>query len=339
VQVQQAVTVELPVNASELLGTNSLRVQGDRIGLVLAPDLLKQLAEAVPAAQGNGAKIVLQAEFKALAQASLKTEAGVSLKGQLVDYDLNLTLSDGTVKRLGSNAAPVKISWPAGEGLDPELLGLYLVGSDGTLAYLGGAAEDGGFTGLIDGSGRYALLEYTKQFNDVPVTHWAFEALRELSAKHLIKGISEQAYQPGRNITRAEFVQLMAGTLQLSGSGTTSFSDVPAGAWYQQALSGMVQAGLITGRTPESFQPAAAISREEMTVILMRAYRLQQGSIPAAAGSLSIKDAGDISGWAADQVAEAAALGLVKGRADGTFAPKAPATRAEAAQMLLNYLN
>ncbi|KHL94084.1 hypothetical protein QW71_19955 [Paenibacillus sp. IHB B 3415] len=133
-------------------------------------------------------------------------------------------------------------------------------------------------------------------------------------------------------------MQLMAGTLQLSGSGTTSFSDVPAGAWYQQALSGMVEAGLITGRTPESFQPAAAISREEMTVILMRAYRLQQGSIPAATGSLSIKDAGDISGWAADQVAEAAALGLVKGRADGTFAPKAPATRAEAAQMLLNYL-
>ncbi|MEK5491914.1 S-layer homology domain-containing protein [Paenibacillus sp. FSL R7-0297] len=339
VQIQQAVRVELPVNAGELLGTNSLRVQGDRIGLMLTPDLLKQLAEAVPAAQGNGAKIVLQAEFKALAQASLKTEAGVSLKGQLLDYDLSLSLADGTVKRPGSYASPVRISWPAGEGLHPKLLGLYRVGGDGALAYLGGAAEDGGFTGLLDGSGRYALLEYTKQFNDVPVTHWAFEALRELSAKHLIKGISEQAYQPGRNITRAEFVQLMAGTLQLSGNGTTSFADVPAGAWYQQALSGMVQAGLITGRTPESFQPAAAISREEMTVILMRAYRLQQGSIPAAAGSLSIKDAGDISGWAADQVAEAAALGLVKGRADGTFAPKAPATRAEAAQMLLNYLN
>lgn len=101
----------------------------------------------------------------------------------------------------------------------------------------------------------------------------------------------------------------------------------------------MVEAGLITGRTAESFQPNAEISREEMTVILLRAYQLRQGTaLPAAPLSPSLKDADSISGWAAEQVAAAASLGLVKGRADGTFAPKAPATRAEAAQLLLNYL-
>ncbi|MNI79433.1 Endoglucanase precursor [compost metagenome] len=99
-----------------------------------------------------------------------------------------------------------------------------------------------------------------------------------------------------------------------------------------------MQAGLITGRTPEAFQPAAEISREEMTVILMRAYRLKHGAIPAAPVSPSLKDAVSISDWAAEQVAAAAALGFVKGRTDGTFAPKAPATRAEAAQILMNYL-
>ncbi|ASA20692.1 CBM35 domain-containing protein [Paenibacillus donghaensis] len=337
VQVGQAAAVELPANAWELLGTHSLRVQGDGIELVLAPELLKLLAETMPAAESSGAKIRLKAELKALEEVKLKTEAGVALKGKLIDYDLSLSGADGTVHRLTDYPVPVGFSWPA-DGLDPRLLGLYRVGSDGTLTYLGGAAEDGRLKALLDGSGMYALLEYSKQFSDVPVTHWAFEALRELSAKHLIKGISEQAYQPGRNITRAEFVQLMANTLQLSGSGTTSFADVPEGAWYQNALSGMVQAGLITGRTPESFQPNAEISREEMTVILMRAYRLQHDAIPAAPASPSLKDADSISGWAAEQVAAAASLGLVKGRADGTFAPKAPATRAEAAQILLNYL-
>ncbi|WNS44085.1 endo-beta-N-acetylglucosaminidase [Paenibacillus sp. MMS20-IR301] len=339
VQTGNAVTMELPVNAGELLGTNTLGLQGDGAVFELAPELLKQLAEAVPAAQGSGAKIVLKAEFKALAQAALKTEAGVSLKGRLLDYDLNLTLADGTVKRPGSSAAPVKISWPAGEGLDPKLLGLYLAGSDGTLNYLGGTTAAGNLTAGLAGTGTYALLEYNKQFSDVPAAHWAFDALRVLSAKHLIKGVTEQAYQPGRNITRAEFVQLMAGALQLKGSGTVSFADVPAGAWYQDALSGMVQAGLITGRTPESFQPGAEISREEMTVILMRAYRLQHDTIQAAPAGPSMTDAASISDWAAEHVAAAASLGLVKGRADGTFAPKAPATRAEAAQILLNYLN
>lgn len=339
VQTGNAVTIELPVNAGELLGANSLRVQGDGAVLELAPELLKQLAEALPAAQGSGAKIVLRAQPKALIQGALKTEAGVSLKGQLLDYDLSLSLADGTVKRPASYAAPVGLSLPIGEGLDLKLMGLYLARSDGSLTYLGGAAEDGNYKVAIEGSGTYALLEYNKQFSDVPATHWAFNTLRVLSAKHLIQGISEQAYQPARNITRAEFVQLMAGALKLNGSGTTAFTDVPAGAWYQQALSGMVQAGLITGRTPESFQPNAEISREEMTVILMRAYRLQHTAIPAAPASLSMTDAASISGWAAEHVAAAASLGLVKGRADGTFAPKAPATRAEAAQIVLNVLN
>ncbi|WP_082707841.1 CBM35 domain-containing protein [Paenibacillus sp. DMB5] len=338
VQIGQAAAIELPSNAGELLGASSLHLQGDEIELTLAPELLKQLAEAVPAAQRSGAKIVLNAELKALAQAALKTETGVTLQGQLLNYDLSLSLADGTIKRTGKYAAPVSLSWPARDGLNPKLLGLYLFGSDGTLTYLGGAAEGGKLIAKLDGNGTYALLEYSKQFSDVPVTHWAFDALRELSAKHLIKGISEQAYQPGRNITRAEFVQLLANALQLSGNGTTSFADVPAGAWYSEALSGMVQAGLITGRTMDSFQPNAEISREEMTVILMRAYRLQHGNLPAGTDSLSMKDAASISDWAAEAVAEAASLGFVKGRADGTFAPKASATRAEAAQILMNYL-
>ncbi|MHA6531490.1 CBM35 domain-containing protein [Paenibacillus sp. BAC0078] len=337
VQVGQAAAIELPVNAGELLGIHSLSVQGDGIELVLAPELLKQLAEAIPAAERKGAKLLLTAERKALEEVRLKTEAGVALNGKLINYDLSLSSADGTVHRLKGYPVPVALNWPA-DGLDPRLLGLYRVESDDTLTYLGGAAENGRLKALLDGSGMYALLEYSKQFSDVPVTHWAFEALSELSAKHLIRGISEQAYQPGRNITRAEFVQLIANTLQLKGSGTTSFTDVPEGAWYQQALSGMVQAGLITGRTPEAFQPAAEISREEMTVILMRAYRLQHGAIPAAPVSPSLKDAANISDWAAEQVAAAASLGFVKGRTDGTFAPKAPATRAEAAQILMNYL-
>ncbi|QUL53773.1 S-layer homology domain-containing protein [Paenibacillus tritici] len=337
VQVGPATAALLPVNAGELLGSHSLRLQGDTIELVLAPELLKQLAEAASAVKGSGTRILLKAEPKPLEDMKLKTEAGVSLKGRLLEYDLSLAGADGTLHRLDHYAVPVSLRLTAG-GLDPKRLGLYRVGTDGTLTYLGGAAEAGGLKAALDGSGTYALLEYSKQFSDVPASHWAFEALRELSAKHLIRGISELEFQPGRNITRAEFVQLMANALQLTGSGSVSFTDVPQDAWYQSALSGMVQAGLVTGRTPASFQPNAEISREEMTVILMRAYRLRQGIMPAAPLSPSLKDAASISGWAAEQVTAAAALGFVQGRADGTFAPKAPATRAEAAQILLNVL-
>jgi len=105
--------------------------------------------------------------------------------------------------------------------------------------------------------------------------------------------------------------------------------------------------GLATGRDTDAFAPNAPISREEIAVMLMRAYAWRaahpsngsgapgaDAEAPAAAPVGTFADAGDISPWAAEAVSEAAGLGLLKGRGAGGFAPQADATRAEATQLL-----
>ncbi|RIE00682.1 S-layer homology domain-containing protein [Cohnella faecalis] len=185
--------------------------------------------------------------------------------------------------------------------------------------------------------GVYALLEYSVNFADVQQTHWAANTIRVLAAKHLVNGVSESEYQPNRMMTRAEFVQLAAAALNLKDKGELSFNDVTVGAWYEDALSKMVKAGLVSGRSADRFEPNAMISRQELVIILMRAYKLQNGTEPST-GGVSFNDEASIAPWARESVQAASALGLVNGRSGGRFAPNDSATRAETAQFILNYL-
>ncbi|WP_181592767.1 S-layer homology domain-containing protein [Paenibacillus sp. YN15] len=86
--------------------------------------------------------------------------------------------------------------------------------------------------------------------------------------------------------------------------------------WYRR--------GLINGRTADSFGPDAAISRQEIAVILTR----------LSSGPWNVADSSAVNG----SVRVEAELGLMQGREDGRFVPGAPATRAEMAQAMLNYL-
>ena len=63
-------------------------------------------------------------------------------------------------------------------------------------------------------------------------------------------------------------------------------------------------------------------------------YLSYKTGITAGDTSLAYTDAADISEWAAESVALAAQQGIMNGNADGTFAPKSFATRAETAAVI-----
>ena len=67
-------------------------------------------------------------------------------------------------------------------------------------------------------------------------------------------------------------------------------------------------------------------------------YAQYRGALTGAAANLNgYKDAGQISGWATEAMAWAAAEGLINGRTATTIAPKGTATRAEVAAMLQRF--
>ncbi|RED58176.1 S-layer homology domain-containing protein [Cohnella phaseoli] len=177
-----------------------------------------------------------------------------------------------------------------------------------------------------------------KEFSDLKPSHWAYAIIRELAEKQIVQGTSAGKFEPNRTITRAEFAAMLVKALKLTKTGVMPFGDVPADKWYAEAVSIAYEAGIVNGTGAATFNPNGNITREQMVVMTMKAYRMIGGRAMEDTGA-AFTDAAQISGWAVEDVQEAAALGLVRGRASGRFIPKGNSTRAEAAQVIYNLIN
>lgn len=188
------------------------------------------------------------------------------------------------------------------------------------------------------------MLEYDKSFDDLSAEHWAAGTIRELAAKHVIDGVSDRLFAPEQPVTRAQFAAMLVRALGVSPAKDASavpFKDVDRAAWYASSVAAAYSRGLVSGRDEAVFAPDEQITREEMAVMIVRAYEATtDAKAPEAdAGEASFLDAKLISPWAAASVQAGAALSLLEGRADGVYDPQGTTTRAESAQALWNLRN
>ncbi|CAM4289034.1 S-layer homology domain-containing protein [Paenibacillus typhae] len=164
---------------------------------------------------------------------------------------------------------------------------------------------------------------------------WASEAIDALYAKGVIKGTSETAFSPGKNITRADFVVLLVRALGLEAEAGSNFADVTQGTYYYEALGIARKLGIINGMDGNNFNPKGEVSRQDMMVIAARALRaVNKLSASGSAGDLSsFTDGAKVAKYAVDSVAALIKEEIVQG--DGkAINPSGTATRAEAAVII-----
>ncbi|MBO7275384.1 MAG: S-layer homology domain-containing protein, partial [Clostridia bacterium] len=102
---------------------------------------------------------------------------------------------------------------------------------------------------------------------------------------------------------------------------TNDFTDVSAEDWFNNAVSTLRNAEILTGDETE-FRPNEAITRAELVAIATAFYDSEVGDECAFS---------DIKGhWAEKFINEAYNLGIIEGYPDGTFHPDDLITRAEA---------
>jgi 2',3'-cyclic-nucleotide 2'-phosphodiesterase/3'-nucleotidase/5'-nucleotidase len=176
-------------------------------------------------------------------------------------------------------------------------------------------------------------------FKDVPVSHWAAGYINSLTADKIISGKTADTFDPNGLVTRAEFASLLTKALKLQVNVSPVFKDVPASAWYAGAVAAAHENKLVSGVTADTFAPNASITREQMAVMVKQGLDLRAGKILTASTAVSFSDSASISAWAASAVAVAVDKKIIAGRTDGSFAPKATATRAEAAKVISSLLS
>lgn len=146
-------------------------------------------------------------------------------------------------------------------------------------------------------------------------------------------GVGGGHFAGERNLSRAQLAQIL---YNLSGkaasSGSTSFTDVPAGEWYFSAVSWAAQNGIVSGYSNGTFGPNDGITREQLAVMLWR-YAGQ----PASSGTLNFSDASQASDYALQALRWAVENGILSGNSNGNLNPGGFATRAEVASIIMRF--
>lgn len=199
--------------------------------------------------------------------------------------------------------------------------------------------DNGSSSGTDDNSGSDSDGDDTPQtpitpkpvrFTDVPLTHWAYEAIESLSEKFILNGYLDGAFRPDASITRGEFAKIIVTAANVYDYAATSeFSDVPSDAWYYSYVSSAYKAGLITGYPNGSFAPDAPISRADICTIVYRSLKSENKS-----GGVPFDDDALIPDYARTAVYSLTDAGIISGMGANMFAPLANATRAQTAKIV-----
>lgn len=250
------------------------------------------------------------------------SHTNISLKGEVYEFNLFVTSKDGVTEKLTAFDSPITLSLKPGDGFEAKSGGIYYIADNGKLEYVPAKYISGVLTASISHFSKYAVLELNRTFTDVPANHWANDVIKELAAKLLVQGTNSDKFEPSRAVTRAEFTSMLVQSLGLTATGTTNLTDVAPGAWYAEPIAAAYKVGIVNGRSASTFEPSAKITREEITVMLMKVYELKNDKAQTPAAESGFTDMNLVSDWAALSVNEAAALGLIQGQSQGLFAPK-----------------
>ena len=184
-------------------------------------------------------------------------------------------------------------------------------------------------------------VDVTEMFTDV-TKNWAYPGIQYCVTHQLMSGVGGNLFAPKMTTTRAQIVQIL---YNLEGepkvSGTTPFTDLTQN-WYKDAVLWAYQTGVVSGTSATTFAPELPVTREQIAVILMeymtRVLKLERTWTPADLSAFP--DAGSVSGWAKDALADAVALGLISGASNGGqtyLEPQGSATREQVATILMEF--
>ena len=157
-------------------------------------------------------------------------------------------------------------------------------------------------------------------FNDVSVSAWYADAVRQMTGFGLVNGYTDGTFKPNAKITRAEFVAILSRFPHTDIGTDKSFADVPKTSWAYNAVQTALAQGWISAGT--NFRPNAPITRAEFAAIAAR--------FDDKANTTAVDFSDIASHWAKNEISAAANNGWINGYTDGTFRPNNKITRAEA---------
>lgn len=180
---------------------------------------------------------------------------------------------------------------------------------------------------------RFVEEAPTQSFADVSTDAYYYEAVKWAAKNGITGGVGNGLFAPDAPCTRAQIVTFLwraAGSPEPKNA--SSFSDVPASAYYARSVAWAVENGITTGTGNGRFSPDATCTRAQSVTFLYRALSAR------AEGTAEFRDVPK-NAYYADAVAWAAANGITTGIGGGLFGPDNDCTRAQIVTFLFRTYN
>ena len=178
-------------------------------------------------------------------------------------------------------------------------------------------------------------------FTDVDEDDWFYDAVEDVYEDGIMVGVSDTLFAPHAEMTRAQMAQILYSAAgKPAVEQAPQFSDVAPDAWYADAVNFVASKGLMDGIGNNQMGPDLQLTREQLAMILYRCAELSGDYDMDDLDDLDeYADADQTSDWALVAVRWAVEADLMDGYSETQLAPLGVITRAEAAQMMDNFLD
>ncbi len=215
------------------------------------------------------------------------------------------------------------------------------------------SSDDKTYTIILTDAGEVLLSVYCPKdktcpmsaYTDLKPTEWYHDGIHFVLQSGFMSGYSTKLFGPGDNTTRAMVATIiwnMAG--KPKAEGKIHFTDVENGKWFTDAIRWAATTGIIVGYTDGItgeliFCPNDSVTREQLATMMYRyaKYKKVNVSVGESTNILSYDDSFGVSSWAVSAMQWSVGSGLMSGRTAHTLDPKANATRAEVATVVMRY--
>jgi hypothetical protein len=324
-QTKNAVPKKIPIKVIVPAGTSTPQA----IRVSIAGDAAKKFFLAADATVTKSAVSVTQQRYNVPTSSALEWDATAYLG-----------IVDGKTPAVGDR---IKITITDVNSPETSTFDIVVAGSGGTPSRPPAKQDDKSkkpTTPTTPTTPEKPVAETDGRFNDVRSTDWFHNDVEYVVTNKLFTGVSAGAFGPHASMTRGMIVTVIG---RLNGVDTSaytsrSFDDVALGQYYAAYVEWAKSNGIVKGIDGNNFAPDAEVSRQDLTVILLRYAEFAKKTIPTTRQPILFADDSKIAGYAKNAVQTLYGSAIVNGTSENTFGPTESATRAEVAAMLHRFV-
>ena len=205
-------------------------------------------------------------------------------------------------------------------------------------------------TALPMSTAGVSAAEEKLPFDDVKESHWFYDAVKYTYNEGIFKGTNDAGtkFSPNRTMTRIEFATTLfrlAGASEADYQGESKFPDVPSNNWMTAPANWANEKGYVLGNDKGEFMPNVTLDRQTLATMIYRFAADQYDDMTARQTAFDrFGDTADVANWAKEAMTWVVTVELINGtgatvKGAPTLAPKMAASRAQVAQILMNYDN